>query len=115
VCVGFGAAAFSARAHELRVLPIYHLFGSDEMAAKAPVTESRNVSAYVALSSATAAQLTVGADAVVLVRAGAGSAKLPVRIDDSLPLGTLGLPVGLTDQPLVARQGWATIALQGGL
>ena len=57
----------------------------------------------------------VGADAVVLVRAGAGSAKLPVRIDDSLPLGTVGLPVGLADQPLVARQGWATIALQGGL
>jgi len=108
-------AAFAVRTNELRVLPIYHLFGSDEMAAKAPVTESRNATAYVALSSATAAQLTVGADAMVLVRAGAGAAKLPIRIDDSLPVGTLGLPVGLADQPLVARQGWATIALQGGL
>jgi len=108
-------AAFVARSNELRVVPIHHLFGSDEMAAKAPVTESRNATAYVALSAATAAQLTVGADAVVMVRAGAGSAKLPVRIDDSLPTGSVGLPVGLGDQPLVARQGWATITLQGGL
>ncbi|MEL0027442.1 MAG: NADH-quinone oxidoreductase subunit NuoG, partial [Perlucidibaca sp.] len=102
-------AAFAARGDALRVLPLYHLFGSEEMTARAEVTETRIPDAYAALSSVTADALGVQAGAKLAVTVGDAVMTLPVVISATLPAGTVGLPVGLPGQPRFALDAWATV------
>ncbi len=102
-------AAFAARQDALRVLPLYHLFGSEEMTVRAEVTESRIPEAYAALSAATAAALGVQAGASLSVVVNDVALSLPAVISDTLPAGSVGLPVGLPGQPRFALNAWATV------
>jgi len=102
-------AAFAARQDALRVLPLYHLFGSEEMTARAEVTQSRIPDAYAALSAATAASLGVQAGGRLAVQVGDVALSLPAIISDTLPAGAVGLPVGLPGQPRFALDAWATV------
>ncbi len=102
-------APFAARGDALRVLPLYHLFGSEEMSVRAEVTESRVPDAYAALSAATAATLGVQAGGRVAVTVDDVALSLPVSISDTLPTGAVGLPVGLPGQPRFTLNAWATV------
>jgi NADH-quinone oxidoreductase subunit G len=95
------APAAAGAGSELRVVPMHHIFGSDEMSARAEVIAGRAPQAYVALSAADAQRLGVKAHAQISVVGGA-SAKLAVRISDALAVGSVGLPVGLPGVPYAA-------------
>lgn len=100
-------AAFAARADEWRLLPLYHIFGSEELSVRAPAVASRVPAAYVAIASADAGRLGVAAGGALDLTLGATALRLSVRIDDSLPAGTLGVPVGLPGVPPLPGQAWA--------
>ena len=103
-------AAFGARGDALRVLPLYHLFGSEEMSARAPVTESRLPAPYAAVSATTAASLGLADGDAVAVDVDGTVLSLPVQIVGQLPAGTIGLPVGLPGQPRFAiHNAWAAV------
>lgn len=107
---GPAPAAFAARANAHRVVPLYHIFGSDEMSARAAPLATRIPAAYAALSDSDARQLGVGpGDSLVLTLANA-TAQLPVRVDAALPAGTVGLPVGLAATPAFGAETWVQIA-----
>jgi NADH-quinone oxidoreductase subunit G len=102
-------AAFAARNDALRVAPLYHLFGSEELSSRAPVTETRIPDAYAAINSADATRLGLVAGDLVAVALETGSAELPLQINDSLTAGCIGVPVGVAGIPVVGAS-WAQIS-----
>ena len=88
-------AAFVAEA-KLQIVPLHHIFGSDELSSRAAPMETRLAQPYVSINPEDAKQLGLAADASINV---AGWQQVPVTLDAKLPRGTLGLPVGLADQP----------------
>jgi len=104
---------FRAGAGETLVVPIHHIFGSEELSARSPAVAQLAPEAYLGLSAADAATHAVsGGDAVVL-RLGGGEHRLRVRIVPGLPNGVACLPVGLSGLqgiPLPASGRWAAEA-----
>ena len=101
------APSSSTAGEGLRVVLTHHIFGSDEMSARADVIRQRAPKAYVALSQADAHRLGVKDRARVTL--GGTSAELPVRLSDSLPAGAVGLPVGLAGVPFAAAGSVVTV------
>lgn len=98
-------APFAPRAGEWLLVPLYHIFGSDELSERSPAIASLAPQPYVALGVEDAAQLAVSAGQEVSV----AGRRLPVKIMPELPRGVAGLPAGLAPgiPPLPA---WSVIA-----
>ena len=103
-------AAFVARADAWTVVPLAHIFGSDELSARAAPLASLIPAAYVALNPADADTLEVAEDATLEVTLPGGAVRLPLRRRESLPRGTLGLVVGVPGAPWFAAGAIATLA-----
>jgi NADH-quinone oxidoreductase subunit G len=83
----------------LALAPLYHLFGSEELSARAAPAEPLVPELYVALHPEDAARLGLGAAARVRVEIGATVFEAPLQLRDTLAPGTLGVPVGLPALP----------------
>ena len=105
--------AFTPVADKFLVQPIHHIFGSDELSARAPVMESRIPTAYVSLSERDAKRLRIADEQTVIVGLNMKLLKLTARIDATQPEGTLGVPVGLAGVPVVQGNEWATVVGEG--
>jgi NADH-quinone oxidoreductase subunit G len=88
-------AAFTAGA-SLRAAPLYHLFGSEELTARAEPVQERIPDAYVALSQSDANRLGLAEGAEASIKVAGELLTLPVRISSTLPVGIVGLPVGIS-------------------
>ena len=80
-------APFQPRADEWLVVPLYHIFSSEELSRHAPGIAELAIEPYVALNAGDAARLGVKAGTVVDVL----GVRLPLRIDPSLPRGVAGM------------------------
>src|SRR6185437_11364414 len=90
-------AAFTRREGEWMVLPIQHIFGSDELSMRAPGIAELAPKAYLALNAADAAGLgTNGNAAEVELEIGGQRQRLPLKVVPELPRGVAGIPAGLT-------------------
>ena len=78
-----------------RTVPLHHIFGSEEQSARADAIAERAPAPYAALHPEDVAALELAG--FVAVDWGGRTVRLPVREDDSLRPGTVGLPVGLRD------------------
>lgn len=94
--------AFQARDGEWLVVPLFHVFGSEELTRYAPAVAELFPAPYVALNSDDARVL--GSQVEVLGRS------LPVRIVSSLPRGVAGLPSGLPDSEALDLPAWTRIS-----
>lgn len=103
-----GAASYSREAPEVRplgageyvIVPIYHIFGSEELSAQARAIAQRIRTAYLAMNPDDAADLGVTCGDIVTLTAGASvKVALPVEIRAALPRGSSGLPVGHVGVP----------------
>lgn len=92
-------AAFQARPGEWQFVPLYHIFGSEELSARAPAVAKRVPQAYVALSEADAAKLGVKQGAELAVTVGGATLRLPALLSPGLPAGVAGLPAGFPAAP----------------
>lgn len=88
----------------MRVVARHHLFGSDELSARAEVVAPQLARAYAGLSAATAAQLNASEQLNITLNGQALS--LPVQISDTLADGAVSLPQGYA----MALTSWATLA-----
>jgi NADH-quinone oxidoreductase subunit G len=98
-------SAFQPREGEWLLLPMYHIFGSDELSLSAPGIAELTPEPHVAVNSG---DFTEGAD--VEVSYAGGTFRLPVRIRPDLPPGVAGLSVGAPPLAGIALPAWATIA-----
>jgi NADH-quinone oxidoreductase subunit G len=95
-------AAFTARAEEWMVVPLAHIFGSDELSARAESLTKLIPTPYVALNPADADTLGADEDATLEVTLPGGSVRLPLLRRKDLPCGTVGLAVGVPGAPWFA-------------
>jgi NADH-quinone oxidoreductase subunit G len=77
------------------VVPIHHIFGSEELSLLAPGIAQRAPEPYLGLNERDLAQLGFREGQIVTFIRHDATYQLPVRIIPSLPHGIAGLPVGL--------------------
>jgi NADH-quinone oxidoreductase subunit G len=102
--------AFVPKPGEWLLVPLHHIFGSEELSALSPAVASRAPDPYVALGPGDAAALGVVEGEEVAVAAEGVSLRLPVAIRPHLPSGVAGLPAGLPALPWVCLPGRGRIA-----
>jgi|HubBroStandDraft_6_1064221.scaffolds.fasta_scaffold01943_6 NADH-quinone oxidoreductase subunit G len=96
---------FQPREGEWLLLPIYHIFGSDELSCSAPGIAELVAKPHVAVNSGDFTE-----NAEVEVSYAGGTFRLPVRIRPDLPRGVAGLSVGAPPLVGIALPAWGTIA-----
>ncbi|MFA5679231.1 MAG: molybdopterin-dependent oxidoreductase, partial [Pseudomonas sp.] len=92
-------AAFAPAAGTWQVVPLHHLFGSDENTSRAEPLQQRMPQPYVALAEAEAQRLGVTDGTLLSITLSDQQLQLPLRIISELPLGVAGLPAGLPGIP----------------
>jgi NADH-quinone oxidoreductase subunit G len=94
--------AFEPRQGEWLLIPLFHIFGSEELTRFAPAVAQLFPAPYVALNPEDAQEF--GAEAEVFGR------HLPVKAVAGLPKGVAGLPVGLSDLQSIELSVWSRIS-----
>ncbi|MCL4302222.1 MAG: NADH-quinone oxidoreductase subunit NuoG [Anaerolineae bacterium] len=113
----FGEAppAFEPRQDELLLVPLYHIFGSEEQSALAPGIAELSPQPYLALHPAEAARLKMVAGQEVTLHVAGVAQRLRLRFDPSLPAGLAGLPAGLPGSPAVILPAWGQLSGEASL
>ena len=103
---------FVAREGEWQALPLAHIFGSEELSARAAPLASLIPATYLALHPADADTLEAGENSTLEVSLSGETVFLPLRRRSDLPRGTVGLGAGLPGSPWFAAG--ATVKLRRG-
>jgi NADH-quinone oxidoreductase subunit G len=88
-------AAFAPSGDEWLLVPLYHIFGSEELSLSASGVAELAPKPYVALNADDAKRLRVEAGEQITIMLEGAAYNLPAKIKAELPLGIAGLPVGL--------------------
>ncbi|MHB8908816.1 MAG: NADH-quinone oxidoreductase subunit NuoG [Syntrophales bacterium] len=95
------------------VVPLYHVFGSEELSSLAPGIAGLSPAPYLALNSADAENHDLqGTERVAIVLNGR-EIHLPLRLDPSLPAGVAGMPACLPGLAGVTLPAWGTLLQKG--
>ncbi|SDO42940.1 NADH-quinone oxidoreductase subunit NuoG [Pseudomonas jinjuensis] len=92
-------APFHTPASQFRVVPFYHLFGSEENSSRAAPVQERIPQTYVALAREEADRLGVNDGAMLRLTVKGQELRLPLRVSDELGAGLVALPIGLQGIP----------------
>lgn len=84
-------------AGEVLVVPIYHVFGSEELSDRAPGIAALCPAPYLALHPLDGAAVGISISGHEL--------RLPIKFDESLPPGVAGVPVGIPGIPAIELPG----------
>jgi NADH-quinone oxidoreductase subunit G len=111
---------FERRAGEWLIVPLYHIFGTDELSALAPAFAELLAKPYLALNPDDAAELGLapGDDAQLQLQQHSGQRcprcyRLPVRLESGLQLGSAGIPAGLPELAGIAMPAWGKVTRAG--
>ena len=100
--------AFAPAQGTWQVVPMHHLFGSEENSSRAAPVQERIQPAYVALAKAEAERLGVNDGALISLTVAGQALRLPVKVSEDLALGLVGLPVGFAGIPAAIAGATAT-------
>ena len=101
--------AFKARAGEWLVVPLYHVFGSEELSVLSRGVAELTPKPYLALRPEDLQRLgAADGDEIELTLNGA-PLRLPAKSWPTLANGLAGLPVGLPGMPAVSLPAWAAL------
>jgi NADH-quinone oxidoreductase subunit G len=106
--------AFAPRPDEWLVVPLHHLFGSEELSVLTPGVAELAPKPYLALHPEDAARLPVGEGEEIELAPGGVLRRLPVRLMPSLPRGVAGLPVGLPGLTGITLPAWSSLRRSSG-
>jgi NADH-quinone oxidoreductase subunit G len=103
-------AAFARREAEWLIVPIEHIFGSDELSFQSPAVASLAPAPYLALNAADAASLHLEEQGgEVEIELGGVKHRLPLKVLPDLPGGIAGIPAGLTPARGAVLPAWRPI------
>src|ERR1051325_6700300 len=102
--------AFQRRNDEWLIIPLSHIFGSEELSVLSPAIAARAPQRYLSVNDDDAGRLGVSDGEEVELRVGGNIHYLSVKICHALAKGTAGLPVGLSELPFVDLPAWGRIA-----
>jgi NADH-quinone oxidoreductase subunit G len=83
------------RAGELRLVPLHHVFGSEELSARSRYVVTLTPEVYVGLSPEDARALGAEPGSLVAIELDGRTVRVPARIVGGLGAGLAGIPVGL--------------------
>jgi len=107
---GAAPGPFLKRDGQFLLVPVYHLFGSEELSAMAPEIAGLSPAPYIGLSPADAGELGIGRDGErVEVLLGDRTMELTARIMPGLRSGVAGFPPGLPGAGWVDLPAWARL------
>ncbi|HWU38959.1 MAG TPA: molybdopterin-dependent oxidoreductase, partial [Candidatus Acidoferrum sp.] len=101
--------AFQQREGEWLIIPIHHIFGSEELSLLAPAVAGRAGTPTLALHPEDAVALATAAGETLEVRVAGMPYHLAVAFDATISRGTVGMPVGLPGLHGVALPAWGNI------
>jgi NADH-quinone oxidoreductase subunit G len=88
-------AAFAPSGDEWLLVPLYHIFGSEELSLSASALAELAPKPYVAVNAEDAKRLRVEAGEQIAMKVDGAAYILPAKIKAELPPGIAGLPAGL--------------------
>lgn len=91
------------------MVPVHHIFGSEELSARSEAVSLRVPRPYLMLSTSDRGKIKPGPSGEITIGIGQQSVTLPVAWSDSLKSGMAGWPVGLPGSPVVALPAWGTL------
>lgn len=97
-------AAFEAESKKWRLLPLYRIFGSDELSARSPAIKELTPKPFVQISREDALALDVIDGDGLMLALPEGEFSFEVNVNRSTPIGCLGYSAGLADVPWVAAE-----------
>jgi NADH-quinone oxidoreductase subunit G len=103
-------AAFQPRQDAWLLVPLYQVFGSEELSMHAPAIAELAPTPTLCLHPADAERLHLAAGQEAGVSLGEQTYRAPVALAEALPPGTVGVPVGLPGAPVAALPAWASLA-----
>ncbi len=101
---------FVPRAGQWLVVPLHHIYGSDEMSMLSPAVAARAPAPYVALSPEDARLLGLSEGETAEISVDGQSRSLPVAVRAALPKGVAGVPAALPGTEPFALPAWGVIA-----
>ncbi len=106
-------AAFAPREGSWRVIPLHHVFGSEELSVRSPGIAELAPAPYLALHPEDASGLGLEEGARARAEVGGESRVLPVRFRADLPRGTVGIPAGLPGLGTAGTGAWIAVEPAG--
>jgi NADH-quinone oxidoreductase subunit G len=103
-------SAFEPRDGEWLIVPLHHIFGSEELSMLSPGIAEMAPRPYLALSPDDASALQVREEEEVELVLYGTARRLPVKLHPALPKGVAGLPVGLCELAWMAIPGWGSLS-----
>ncbi|KAA5549298.1 NADH-quinone oxidoreductase subunit NuoG [Adhaeribacter rhizoryzae] len=103
---------FAPLQNHLFMVPLYHIFGSEEQSILAPGIAQRAPEPYVAICEADAHALQLKEGNNLDFSLEHQIIRLPVKINNDITKGTAGLPKGLPGVPYAELPAWAIILKQ---
>jgi NADH-quinone oxidoreductase subunit G len=100
--------AFEPRKDELLVVPIHHIFGSEELSVLSPGIAERAPKPYLAINPEDAGRLLADKDSELEMVISGRTCRLRLIIDPSLPRGIAGLPI-LAGLEGIALPAWGRV------
>jgi NADH-quinone oxidoreductase subunit G len=100
---------FRARADEWLLMPLHHIFGSEELSRLSQGISELAPKPYLALNPDDAGRMRFSAGDEVRLAVAGSECSLPVKIEGSLPCGIAGIPDGLTALEKVSLPAWSRI------
>lgn len=88
-------SAFSIDGDRLLLIPLYHIFGSEEMSARAAALSERVPEPYAAINPETASRFEIQEGVTLRIVADDYQRELPVRIIKNIARHIIGVPTGL--------------------
>ncbi|QMU31538.1 NADH-quinone oxidoreductase subunit NuoG [Adhaeribacter radiodurans] len=100
---------FQSLPDHLFLVPLYHIFGSEELSILSPGVAQRIPDPYLALSPADALALGLKEGEPLRFQLNKQTHQLPIKLNHTLTKGTAGLPKGLPGVPFAELPTWAVI------
>jgi NADH-quinone oxidoreductase subunit G len=98
---------FQPKGSEWLLVPVYHVFGSEELSVSAPAVEESSVKPYLGVSVEDAESLNLKANEEIKVILNEMPHCLPIRLYAALPTRVAVLPAGLSGIEYVELPAWA--------
>jgi NADH-quinone oxidoreductase subunit G len=101
--------AFKPMEDHLWIVSLHHIFGSEELSAKAAAVSQRIPSRYVLLHTGDAAALRLSDGDMLSFDIEGQPFSLPVKISAAIPVGVAGIPYGLEGVPYADLPEWGIV------
>jgi NADH-quinone oxidoreductase subunit G len=101
---------FRSRESEWLIVPLYHIFGSEELSTLSRGIAERSPHPYLALNPKDASDLQVNNGEEVELVLGDYTHRFPIQLWPSLPKGIAGLPAGLRGLPEITLPAWGSLS-----